>query len=126
MVLFHSYFYVYCSLTCLSKTQRAKLYVVSDLHYTSGITPKRVTRGELQLRGLAPGQHYSEETSQRRRRCVRFDCPGFKPPTFPTNSVCLTTQLPDRLPCNSQNPITARSNASNYSPSQTCLPIIRR
>ena len=39
----------------------------SNLHYTSGITPKRVTSGEAHLRGLAPGLHSSEETSQRWR-----------------------------------------------------------
>ena len=37
------------------------------LHYTRGITPKRVTSGEIHLRGLAPGQRSSEETSQRWR-----------------------------------------------------------
>ena len=37
----------------------------SNLHYTRGITPKRVTSGGAHLRGLAPGQHSSEETSQR-------------------------------------------------------------
>ena len=29
--------------------------------------PKRVTSGRARLRGLAPGQHSSEEMSQRRR-----------------------------------------------------------
>ena len=38
-----------------------------NLHYTRGITPKRVTSGEAHLRDLAPGQHSSEETSQRWR-----------------------------------------------------------
>ena len=37
----------------------------SNLHYTRGITPKRVTSGGVHLRGLTPGQHSSEETSQR-------------------------------------------------------------
>ena len=32
-----------------------------NLHYTSGITWKRVTSGGAHLRGLAPGQHSSEE-----------------------------------------------------------------
>ena len=38
----------------------------SDLnfHYTRGSTPKRVTSGGAHLRGLAPAQHSSEETSQ--------------------------------------------------------------
>ena len=39
----------------------------SNLHYTRRITPKRVTSGGAHLRGLAPGQHSSEETSQRWR-----------------------------------------------------------
>ena len=36
----------------------------SNLPYTRGITPKRVTSGGIHLRGLAPGQHSSKETSQ--------------------------------------------------------------
>ena len=39
----------------------------SNLHDTGGITPKRVVSGRALLRGLAPGQHSSEETSQRWR-----------------------------------------------------------
>ena len=39
----------------------------SNLHYARGITPKCVTNGESHLRCFAPGQHCSEETSQRRR-----------------------------------------------------------
>ena len=35
-----------------------------NLHYTRGIMPKRVTSGGAHLRGLAPGLHSSEETSQ--------------------------------------------------------------
>ena len=38
-----------------------------NLHYTRGITPKRVTSGGVHLRSLAPGQYSSEETSQRWR-----------------------------------------------------------
>ena len=34
----------------------------SNLPYTRGITPKRVTSGGIHLCGLAPGQHSSEET----------------------------------------------------------------
>ena len=37
----------------------------SNLHYTRGITPKRVTSGGAHLRCLAPAQHNSEEISQR-------------------------------------------------------------
>ena len=39
----------------------------SNLHYTRRITPKRVTSCGAHFRGLAPGQHSSEETSQRWR-----------------------------------------------------------
>ena len=35
--------------------------------YTRSITPKPVTSGRAHLRGLASGQHSSEETSQRWR-----------------------------------------------------------
>ena len=35
--------------------------------YTRDITLKRVASGEIHLRDLAPGQHSSEETSQRWR-----------------------------------------------------------
>ena len=37
------------------------------LHYTRGITPNRVKSDGANFRGLAPGQHSSEETSQRWR-----------------------------------------------------------
>ena len=36
----------------------------SNLHYTRRFTPKRVTSGGAHPRGLAPGQHSSEETWQ--------------------------------------------------------------
>ena len=39
----------------------------SNLHYTRGITRKHETGGGAHLRGLAPGLHSSEETSQRWR-----------------------------------------------------------
>ena len=39
----------------------------SNHHYTRRIMPKRVTSCGAHLRGLAPGQHSSEETSQRWR-----------------------------------------------------------
>ena len=48
---------------------KKRLYVTvfhkSNLHYTRGITPKRVTSGGAHLRGCAPGLHSSERTSQR-------------------------------------------------------------
>ena len=39
----------------------------SNLRYIRGITPKRVTCGGVHLRGLEPGLHSSEETTQRWR-----------------------------------------------------------
>ena len=39
----------------------------SNLHYTRGTTPKRVTSSGAHLRSLAPGHHSSKETSQRWR-----------------------------------------------------------
>ena len=36
----------------------------SNLRYTRGITPKRVTTGGDHLRGLVPGQYSFEEISQ--------------------------------------------------------------
>ena len=40
---------------------------IQNLHYTRGIMLKRVTSGGIHLRGLGPGQHSSEETSQQWR-----------------------------------------------------------
>ena len=53
------------------------------LHYTRGITSKRVTSGGAQIGGLALGQHNSEETTQRWRAVGKtvsdFTGPGIKP-----------------------------------------------
>ena len=38
---------------------------MKNVHHTCGITPGRVTSGGTHLRGLAPGQHSPEKTSQR-------------------------------------------------------------
>ena len=46
---------------------KKRLTIKSNLHYTRRITPKRVTSCGAHLRGLAPGLHSSEETSQRWR-----------------------------------------------------------
>ena len=43
------------------------LILKSNHHYTLGITPKCVTKGGIHMRGLARGQHRSEELSQRWR-----------------------------------------------------------
>ena len=74
----------------------------SNLHYTRRITPKRVSSCGTHLRGLAPGQHNSEESSQRRRviesqrwrrHCVDLTGPGIEPQTSRTDSVRLATEL---------------------------------
>ena len=56
---------------------------ISNLHYTRVCTPKRVTSCEAHLRDLAPGQHSSEETSQRWRAVgdtmFYLTCPGIEP-----------------------------------------------
>ena len=49
----------------LGKLELEKFTKKSNPYYTRGITSKRVTSGGVHLRGLAPGQHSSEETSQR-------------------------------------------------------------
>ena len=51
----------------LNRTLRMAKRIKSNLHYTRRITPKRVTSCGAHLRGLAPGLHSSEETSQRWR-----------------------------------------------------------
>ena len=62
----------------------------SNLHYTHVITPKRLTSGGVYLRGLAPGQHFSKETSQRWRavggNATYLADPGFEPMASGTDS----------------------------------------
>ena len=41
--------------------------IKSNLHYTRGIMPKRVTRKESYLCDIAPGQHSSEERRKSQR-----------------------------------------------------------
>ena len=41
--------------------------LLNQIHSTRGITPKHAMRGRVHLRVLAPGQHSSEETTQRWR-----------------------------------------------------------
>ena len=66
----------------------------SNLPYTRGITPKRVTSGGAHLRCLAPGQHSPEEISQRWRAVV--DTVPIEPQTYRTDGVGLTTELTGR------------------------------
>ena len=71
--------------------------IKSNLHYTRGITPKHVTSGGVHFRGLAPGQHSSEKTSQWWQAIgdTVFDLtgPGIEPQTNRTDSACLTNEL---------------------------------
>ena len=73
----------------------------SNLHYARGITPKRVTNGESHLRCFAPGQHCSEETSQRWRAVAdtvsELTGTAIEPQTSHIDSVRLTTGLNSRL-----------------------------
>ena len=61
-IFFKSYYYLLI-LLILNSSKIKK----SNLCYTRGITPKRVTSGGAHLRGLAPGLRSPEETSQRWR-----------------------------------------------------------
>ena len=64
------------------------------LHHTRVITPKRVTGGGAHLRGLAPGQHISEERPQRWRavwpHCVQFDLPEIRTTNLPPREQYLS------------------------------------
>ena len=46
---------------------KPKFKIKLNLHYFHAVTPKRTTRGEANLRGLAPVQHTSEETQTSQR-----------------------------------------------------------
>ena len=72
-----------------------------NLYYTCRMTPKRVTSGGAHLRGLAPGQHSSEETS---RRWWAIDDTvsdltslGIEPQTSRSDSNILPSELTRRL-----------------------------
>ena len=55
----------------------------ANLHYTPGITTKRLTSNGIHLRGLARGQHSFEEKTQKWRAAgytvFSFTRPGFEP-----------------------------------------------
>ena len=61
-----------------------------NLQYTRGITHKRVTSRRAHRRDLAPGQHSSKETSQRRRTvddtAFKLTGLGIEPPTSSADS----------------------------------------
>ena len=68
----------------------------SKLDYARGITSKCVTSDGEHVRGLAPGQQSSKETSQRWRaigETANLSSPGIKSQTFRTDSLCLATGL---------------------------------
>ena len=68
----------------------------SNLHYTRGITPKRVTSGGAHLRGLAPGLQLRRNVTavaSRWRHCADLTGPGIEPQTSRTESVRLATEL---------------------------------
>ena len=73
--------------------------IKSKLHYTRGITLKRVTSGRAHLLGLAPQLRKNVAALARRwRYCVRFDRPeiGIRYLAGPT-AMWLTTELTIRL-----------------------------
>ena len=78
----HAFVVLYCLSTTQNPAQVAYIVIESrslpvacrqrqnqrkNLHHTRGITLKRVTRDGTHLRGLAPGLHSCDETSQRRQ-----------------------------------------------------------
>ena len=69
----------------------------SNLHYTRGITPKRVTSGGARLRALAPEQHSFRRNvtamASRWRHCADLTGPGIEPKTSRTDSARLATEL---------------------------------
>ena len=62
----------------------------SNIHYTRGITPERVSSGGAHLRCSASGQHSFEETSQQLQdvgdTVSNFTEPGIELKTFHANS----------------------------------------
>ena len=62
-----TYFEVAYTVESVRRHQVDSKKIKSNLHYTRRNTPKRVTSCGAHLRGLAPGQHSSEESSQRWR-----------------------------------------------------------
>ena len=58
--------------------------IESSLHYTRGITPKRVTSGEAHLRNFEVAA-----VASRWQHCVKLTDPGFEPQTSRTDSVCV-------------------------------------
>ena len=79
-----------CRLNNYSKYQPLEIEVEeTNLYYACGITSNGVTSGVAYLHDLAPGQHSSEETSQRWRAVGGtvhdLTDPRFDPRTFLTD-----------------------------------------
>ena len=70
----------------------------SNLRCFSGITPRRVTSGGVHLRGLAPGQHSSDETAQGWRVVgdAVSDLTDPKNARIELRETCLATELTDQ------------------------------
>ena len=62
--LSHSYSLVFCRRFSIFSLY----YKKSNVHYARGMTQKRATSGGAHLRGSAPEQHSSEETSLKKNR----------------------------------------------------------
>ena len=79
----------------------------STLHYTRGITPKRVTTGGVHLRDLALGQHNSEETTQQWRdvgdTVSDLTSPGIEPTTIRTDRDVFNHNVNRRVTINIKN-----------------------
>ena len=72
-----------CQLHSLLRKLQIRQAKKSNLYLTRGITPKRVTGGEIHPREWAPEQHGFKKKSQRWRRCVWFDRSGNETPDLP-------------------------------------------
>ena len=91
---------IFCTSNQLSTVLKINLATIkpkSNLHYTRGITPKRVTSSGAHLCGLTPGQHSSKETWQRWRAVCDIVSdltdPGIEPQIYRTDSDVLTSEL---------------------------------
>ena len=92
------------------RIRKGTLKIKSKLHYTPGISQMRVASGGAYLRGLAPGQHNSTETSQRWRAIgdavSNLTDPEIEPQTSRTDRACLATEVNGR--CKGTSVMTIR------------------
>ena len=77
----------------LNQIKKSNLHHTCAITRTRAITRKRVTSGGIHLHGFAPGQHSSEETTQRWRAVVEavsnLTVTGIEPQTSRTDSDLL-------------------------------------